>query len=411
DAAGAAEQRYQAWLRDWREALLGASFQSDDDPAKVEAALEVLGRIGEGLASIRQIRDERIDTMRADLRNLDDRAQALARRIRPGLAGRPAGEVIVQLRRELTEAHATRTRIEQARAQLAAAQEALERGDREEQELRSSVAALVQRAGVADLTQLRPAIGRSDDKRRLQAAVDAASRALLEQGDGLPLETLREEAQGLDPRAVAGELAELEAGEDALLHRIQELSASRNGAEATLRTMAGQADAATAEARRQESMARMADAVERFLKVHTAARLLAWAIERYRDARQGPMLAAASATFARLTLGSFDRLMVDFDAQPPSLHGRRPDGTTVGVEGMSEGTRDQLYLALRLAALDMHLARAHAMPFVADDLFINFDDRRTRAGLEALALLSERTQVLFLTHHEHVLPLVQDVFG
>ena len=411
DAAASAEQSYQAWLRDWREALLGAGFQSDDDPAKVEAALEVLGRIGEGLASIRQIRDERIDTMRADLRNLDDRAQAQARRIRPGLAGRPAGEVIVQLRRELTEAHATRTRIEQARAQLAAAQEALERGDREEQELRSSVAALVQRAGVADLTQLRPAIGRSDDKRRLQAAVDAASRALLEQGDGLPLETLREEAQGLDPRAVAGELAELEAGEDALLHRIQELSASRNGAEATLRTMAGQADAATAEARRQESMARMADAVERFLKVHTAARLLAWAIERYRDARQGPMLAAASATFARLTLGSFERLMVDFDAQPPSLHGRRPDGTTVGVEGMSEGTRDQLYLALRLAALDMHLARAHAMPFVADDLFINFDDRRTRAGLEALAMLSERTQVLFLTHHEHVLPLVQDVFG
>jgi uncharacterized protein YhaN len=158
-------------------------------------------------------------------------------------------------------------------------------------------------------------------------------------------------------------------------------------------------------------MARMADAVERFLKVHTAARLLAWAIERYRDARQGPMLAAASATFARLTLGSFERLMVDFDAQPPSLHGRRPDGSTVGVEGMSEGTRDQLYLALRLAALDMHLARAHAMPFVADDLFINFDDRRTRAGLEALAMLSERTQVLFLTHHDHVLPLVQEVFG
>ncbi len=411
DAAAAAGQGYQAWLSDWREALLGAGFQGDDEPAKVEAALEVVGRIGEGLASIRQIRGERIDTMRADLRNLDARTQALVRRIRPDLAGRPAGELIVQLRRELAEAHATRTRIEQARAQLAAAQEALERGDREEQELRSSVAALVQRAGVAELTQLRAAIGRSDEKRRLQAAVDAARRALLEQGDALPLETLRDEAQGLDPRAVAGELAELEAREDALLHRIQELSASRNDAEATLRTMAGQADAAAAEARRQESLARMADAVERFLKVHTASRLLAWAIERYRDARQGPMLAAASATFARLTLGSFERLMVDFDAQPPSLHGKRPDGTTVGVEGMSEGTRDQLYLALRLAALDMHLARAHAMPFVADDLFINFDDRRTRAGLEALALLSERTQVLFLTHHDHVLPLVQEVFG
>ena len=35
---------------------------------------------------------------------------------------------------------------------------------------------------------------------------------------------------------------------------------------------------------------------------------------------------------------------------------------------MSEGTRDQLYLALRLAALELHLGRATALPFVADDL-------------------------------------------
>jgi uncharacterized protein YhaN len=192
---------------------------------------------------------------------------------------------------------------------------------------------------------------------------------------------------------------------------MQELSAAHSSAEAAFRAMAGQADAATAEAKRQEALARMSEAVERFIKVRTAARLLGWSIERYRDARQGPMLAAASAIFSRLTLGSFDRLVVDFDSQPPTLHGRRPQGGSVGVEGMSEGTRDQLYLALRLAALDMHLARAHAMPFVADDLFINFDDQRSKAGLEALAALSQRTQVLFLTHHDHILDLVREVYG
>ena len=83
----------------------------------------------------------------------------------------------------------------------------------------------------------------------------------------------------------------------------------------------------------------------------------------------------------------------------------------VDIEGMSEGTRDQLYLALRLAALDMHLGQAHVLPFVADDLFINFDDKRATAGLEALGELSRKTQVLFLTHHDHLLPLVRNVFG
>ena len=78
---------------------------------------------------------------------------------------------------------------------------------------------------------------------------------------------------------------------------------------------------------------------------------------------------------------------------------------------MSDGTRDQLYLSLRLAALEMHIEQGHALPFIADDLFINYDDQRSRAGLKALAKLSEVTQVIFLSHHNHLLPAVKDVFG
>ncbi len=78
---------------------------------------------------------------------------------------------------------------------------------------------------------------------------------------------------------------------------------------------------------------------------------------------------------------------------------------------MGEGTRDQLYLALRLAALELHLEQTTPMPFIADDLFINYDDGRSRAGLEALATLSEKTQVIFLSHHAHLVPLARSVLG
>lgn len=155
----------------------------------------------------------------------------------------------------------------------------------------------------------------------------------------------------------------------------------------------------------------MADAVERFIKVHTAGRLLRWAIDRYRETKQGPMLSRASEVFSGLTRGSFAKLVVDFECEPPRLDGLRPDGKTVGIAGMSDGTRDQLYLALRLAALEMHISQAHALPFIADDLFINYDDDRSRAGLEALAKLSESTQVIFLTHHQHLVPVVKAVLG
>ena len=81
------------------------------------------------------------------------------------------------------------------------------------------------------------------------------------------------------------------------------------------------------------------------------------------------------------------------------------------IEGLSDGTRDQLYLALRLAALETHLDKAHPLPFIADDLFINYSDGRSRAGRAALGELSRKTQVIFLTHHEHLIPVVQEVLG
>src|SRR5690606_3294370 len=125
----------------------------------------------------------------------------------------------------------------------------------------------------------------------------------------------------------------------------------------------------------------------------------------------GPMLARAGAIFSGLTLGSFQRLAVDFDREPMVLEGLRSDGVRERIGGMSDGTRDQLYLALRLAALELHLQQAPALPFIADDLFINYDDARAEAGLWALAELSQHTQVIFLSHHDHLLATAHKVFG
>jgi uncharacterized protein YhaN len=123
------------------------------------------------------------------------------------------------------------------------------------------------------------------------------------------------------------------------------------------------------------------------------------------------MLAAASQVFKQLTRNSFSGLFVDLDAKPPRLLGQRENKQEVAVAQMSEGTRDQLYLALRIAAIQLHVRQSHALPLVADDLFINFDDERSEAGLAALGELSRSTQVIFLTHHSHLLPRIERVFG
>jgi uncharacterized protein YhaN len=72
---------------------------------------------------------------------------------------------------------------------------------------------------------------------------------------------------------------------------------------------------------------------------------------------------------------------------------------------LSEGTRDQLYLALRMVALRDHAEAAEPMPFIADDVLQTFDDTRAAAALGALVGLSETLQVIVLTHHEHLATL------
>ena len=104
-------------------------------------------------------------------------------------------------------------------------------------------------------------------------------------------------------------------------------------------------------------------------------------------------------------------ICVWYDKDVPHLAGVRPDGSTVGVSGLSDGTSDQLFLALRIAAIEEYLAHAGPTPFIADDLFINYDLDRAAAGFRVLRQLAEKTQVLFFTHHEHLVDVARAAFG
>ncbi len=121
------------------------------------------------------------------------------------------------------------------------------------------------------------------------------------------------------------------------------------------------------------------------------------------------MLERAGMLFAELTGGSFEGLRTDLNEKDELVLLGIRSGTRdhVGVEGMSDGTADQLYLALKLALLDHYLDSHPPLPFIVDDILVHFDDERASAALRALARLSQRTQVIFFTHHEHLVALAE----
>ena len=85
----------------------------------------------------------------------------------------------------------------------------------------------------------------------------------------------------------------------------------------------------------------------------------------------------------------FDREM-RFSAQ------RSGDLNARALDYLSEGTRNQLYLAVRLAICELVLSE-EACPLVLDDVLAAFDDRRAKDTLRLLLELSETRQILLFT--------------
>jgi uncharacterized protein YhaN len=136
--------------------------------------------------------------------------------------------------------------------------------------------------------------------------------------------------------------------------------------------------------------------------------LLSLAIEDHRTQNQNPLMRQAGALFQHLTGGSFIGVEEEFDSKDnPRLVGRRESGPTVSIEGMSKGTRDQLYLSLRLAYLQEYAQKVEAVPFIGDDLLTSWDDNRASKGLQTLAATSSQIQPILFTHHARILELAQ----
>ncbi len=70
-----------------------------------------------------------------------------------------------------------------------------------------------------------------------------------------------------------------------------------------------------------------------------------------------------------------------------------------------------MYLTLRLAALDSHIAASEPLPLILDDILVNFDDLRAKATLKVLGEFSRKTQVVYFTHHRHLLDLAREAVG
>ena len=112
--------------------------------------------------------------------------------------------------------------------------------------------------------------------------------------------------------------------------------------------------------------------------------------------RFAPRISArAKELFARLTDNRYDRLLLASDLSMEVA--ASDEDTTHGALWRSDGTADQLYLALRLAVAEELTPDA---PLVLDDAFVRFDEKRLASAMAILKEYAQAKQVILFTCQE-----------
>ncbi len=406
------EAEQKRWQAHWAKAVAAINYKRDDKPDVLSAHINVIDKMREHAMAARDLRDKRIATIERDIEVFEQAVTKVSAELAPDLTGGDADALVVELDRRREKALKLHQQHRELTEEVAKRRRKIEKLEEERKASWISVQPLLEAAGVEDVEDLHMAIKRSDRLRTLNKKLANVMETLEQQGDGLMIETLEKECRGVDIDAARGREEISEAELKQLSQQLEEAIVARTEAGKAFEAIGGDDAAARAAADREEALASMQDAAERYVRLRASAMLFRWAVDRYRKEKQGPLLKRAGELFRVLTRDSFESLEVTFDHRD-SMHltGVRPDGEVVAVPGLSTGTEDQLFLALRIAAVEDYLARAVPLPFVADDLFINFDQERSAAGFEVLGQLAERTQVLFFTHHLHLVDVARETLG
>ena len=389
------------WRRRWLVAVAALGLEADASIEGAETALEVWDKASNDSENHRN-RMRRVAGIQRNMNDFETEAHALIQRCTPSSADLPAeaaarllNERLVAARRAQTKRHAAaelsetaRRGCDEARARLAKAKETMT----------THAARLPSGSDVVAL------LAREEERSRIAEALGRQRLRLADLADGVDEARLLEEMNAFDPDAATATLKELERRDEDLGQQEKERYAERDRLQRKREEFESGIGAEAAVQQRRNAEAELVDAARRWAVLKAASVLLGGALEHHRAARRDPLMTRAGEVFATLTGGAFARLDQSFsDDDEAKLEACRANGETAPIAHLSEGARDQLYLALRLAYIEDYAARAEAPPFIGDDIFASFDEPRTGAGLEALAALSDRIQPIVFTHHLHVI--------
>jgi uncharacterized protein YhaN len=400
-------QELKDWEDDWAQTIAANGWPEDVGADSARQILAAVDELGKQLHEIKQL-GARVEGIQERLSAFARDAQQIIQDVAHDLDSWPAPDAVAELARRLHEAVQIRSRRQTLEEELDTATGELRTAERAVEQAERDLCALAERAGVTSAEEIPEAERRSRRAADLRAQLPELERQITDAGQA-PLGDLIARAEGIDVDALDAQLAEAADTLTRLEEQLQDLDlrlGEFGGQQQKMERIEGAASAAEVV---QQHVAELRELTARYLRLYVAAWALSEAIDAYRREHKAPLLKRADELFPKLTCGRLEGLEVSFDeADEPVLVGIRASGEKVPVKHMSTGTREQLYLALRLASLERHVELHGPMTVILDDVVLHSDPKSKSAILGALADLGRRTQVIAFSHDPQVVALAQN---
>lgn len=395
-----------AWTRDWTCTAAGLARPAGEPPEATGAALETLEQVRADEAVVAGL-DLRLGEMHASIAAFEAAAARLAALL-PEAAGKSSEEITAILVAALHQAREAATRHDSYRRTLAAAEKDLAEAETACARAEAAAAALRETLGAADDAAAAVRLEEVQRRRQARRELEEAEREIARHAGGRDEAALARLVGAHSDAAERERIAELEPRAQTLDSQLETAAAEARTAGDARAAVGQDSRAREAAAERESALATLGHTAGEALLRHLAAALLRTALAARDDAEGPAALRRVGTAFASLTGGAFRGVEVQEQGKTRFLTATAADETTREIGQLSEGTRDQLYLALRIAALEDYVAGAPGLPFIADDLLQTFDDDRARAAFRTLLELSEKLQVIVLTHHPHLARLAAE---
>ena len=320
----------------------------------------------------------------------------LSSAIAPDLAEHPVCEAIEQMHDRLVAARTLLMEQSQASSRTADLTHRLGIKKSEVTQLRAALRHDCARLGLATPEMLDTLLAALKQRTAHQHAL----ASLYEQLDSLSIgqDRLRDELQSREPSEIETEQAESLLRRERLEREYDQQQQQLGAVVQKLEEFASQDRGQFHLTRISHFKSRFQDVAERWAALTLATAVLKRARQRFERDHQPAILAHVSDLFSRLTEGRYVEVRKDYEDRT-DCHVVTDQGDIKETRALSTGTREQLYLALRLGYLLECSDTSETLPIVMDDVLVNFDEHRAERTLEVLREFSQSIQVLLLTCH------------